>query len=305
MGTFASNVSDETSVDGSKAASQTEIITAGSTSVQPLSDVLAKYYMKANQGVKISVSGGGSGVGKTAAGLDNVDLGAASSALTDTEKATYPDLIQHEIGGSAVVVVVSDELNATMTSATLAGLKGIYANVIQNGTNTGKTYWNDAPGNNKILEAHECTAGGSGTLITVLQREEESGTETEFGKAIGFTIDTSSAVKKAGNAGMKQAIASATTETLGFLDFGFVDTYAAGATVCQVTVEGSYPDKSNIVTTLKGQTGGYPTGLVKHLYYLTYGQPSALEQAFIDFAKAPSSRAYHTEAGTISIYDYM
>ena len=82
MGSFSTQVSKQANAQGAASASQTDILIAGSTTVEPASIVLANDYMTANPGIKITVQGGGSGVGVSAVGQGIVDIGASSSAIS-------------------------------------------------------------------------------------------------------------------------------------------------------------------------------------------------------------------------------
>ena len=58
MGTFSSDVSGEANTGELALASSTEILIAGSTTVQPVSELLAEAYMDDHQGIKVTVQGG-------------------------------------------------------------------------------------------------------------------------------------------------------------------------------------------------------------------------------------------------------
>jgi len=58
---------------------------AGSTTVQPLAEVLAEAFMADNPDVTIEVQGGGSSVGVTSAGEGTVDIGTASRNVKESE----------------------------------------------------------------------------------------------------------------------------------------------------------------------------------------------------------------------------
>ncbi len=295
MGTFSSSVADETSIGDTSGASSAELLVAGSTSVQPLSEILAEGFMKAHQGVKVTVSGGGSDVGIMSAGLDSVDIGSSSKPVSAEYMAKYPNLKQTEIGGSAIVPVVNAAVGAT--GITKNALVQVYTLADANG----KVTIADANADG-IIVASEVTAG---TTTLVFQRADGSGTEDEFAKFLGSAtlISASKAIGKEGNSGMASAIANSATPAIGFVDYGFstqsglvaLGVNNADATTC------IQPTSANIIKSLKGDVTGYP--YVKNLYYITNGEPSALEQSYIDFATAPSSTGYFTQAGVISLYD--
>ena len=117
MGTFSTDVSKQAQTGQVSSASNTEILVAGSTTVQPASILLAQDYEKLHQGIQIDVQGGGSGAGIAAAGQGIADVGASSSALTAANLATYPNLQSYQIGARAVVWIVNSHSLATTTNA--------------------------------------------------------------------------------------------------------------------------------------------------------------------------------------------
>src|SRR5271157_5696277 len=77
MGTFSSDVSKQANANGAGAASQTEIVVAGSTTVDPITQLAAKAYTAKNPGIKITSQAMGSGAGVAAVGNGVADIGAA------------------------------------------------------------------------------------------------------------------------------------------------------------------------------------------------------------------------------------
>ncbi len=72
--------------EGATPPAQTTINISGSTSVQPISEVLSQAYMAMNSGVKIFVQGGGSSAGIKAAQEGAADIGSSSRELKPEEK---------------------------------------------------------------------------------------------------------------------------------------------------------------------------------------------------------------------------
>ena len=75
----------------------------GSTSVDPLMQVLRQAYIDLNPGVEIEISGGGSGTGISEATSGVLDIGMSSRALKDTEKSALEG-IEIALDGVAVIV---------------------------------------------------------------------------------------------------------------------------------------------------------------------------------------------------------
>nr|QNO41800.1 hypothetical protein EABBNKNM_00015 [Methanosarcinales archaeon ANME-2c ERB4]QNO42724.1 hypothetical protein APGODIHH_00013 [Methanosarcinales archaeon ANME-2c ERB4] len=269
MGTFSSDVSEESNTGELTSASSTEILIAGSTTVQPVSELLAEAYMDDHQGVKITVQGGGSGAGVSSTGMNIVDIGAASRDVKSEEAAKYPNIKTHKIGGSAVVVIVH---GTSITNATKAEVNDLYVN----GT------------------------GGSGNLSAITKifdRSEESGTEDTFCKWVGNTTFHSSVEGKSGNAGVLKAVED-TPNSIGFVDFGFADGSDDAEAINLYDGKQYFATKDDIKDQLKDSNKDtYPNKLARPLNYMTNGDPNSMEQAFITFAMSPGAATYFEECG--------
>jgi phosphate transport system substrate-binding protein len=289
MGSFSSDVSDEASASDATAAASTELLIAGSTTVQPVSELLAEAYMKEHSGIKVTVQGGGSGAGITSAELDIIDIGAASKPVDTTTE--HPDLQVHQIGGSAVVVIGGTNVagNTTMTE-----LFNMYDNCTDGTVDI-------------TISSGNITEGGS-TPVTLYQRSEASGTEETFAKYFDGTdfesakdMDESEALGAVGNAGVLAAV-EGNADSIGFVDYGF----AASSDVVNIIGVDGFNDvtKSNIEKALAGDDTAYQTELTRPLNYLTNGNPSTVEQSFINFAMSPAATEYFEEVGYFSIIDF-
>jgi phosphate transport system substrate-binding protein len=251
MGTFSSDVADEAGAGDAKDASSTELLIAGSTTVQPVSELLATAYMAEH-----SV---GEGI---------VDIGAASSLMNAELKAKYPNIQEHQIGGSGVVVIMHD--SGTVTNATKDNLYDVYVD--------------------------GDFAGIAGGITTAYHRAESSGTEETFMSWFGkkeSDVNASTHLKEAeGNAGVLAAVQGDST-SIGFVDHGFAKD-ATGIKILTLYDGKLYTaDETNITTELKDPTGEdtYPNKLTRPLNYLTNGEPSAIEQSFITFATMPGDKS--------------
>ncbi|WP_292463906.1 PstS family phosphate ABC transporter substrate-binding protein [Methanolobus sp.] len=295
LGSFSSDVSSSASAEGAAAGASTQLLIAGSSTVQPVSELLAKDFMKQNSGIKVTVQAGGSGAGITSAKLGIVDIGASSEDV-DTITA-YPELQKHQIGASAVVLIGNGIGNATGTVPSKAQIK---------------TLFESADANGKVSDANLTTAGfnTTGSGATLFQRSETSGTEETFSYFIHGSsktwMDGTKAVGKSGNAGVLAAVES-TTNSIGFVDFGFAES-STGVVILPVdtmTTTVKKDVKSGIKATLKGETSTFPSGLTRPLLYLTNGAPSTIEKSFIDFATQPAQKGYFTQVGYFSMYDIL
>ena len=295
MGTFSSDVSGEANTGELAAASSTEILIAGSTTVQPVSELIAEAYMDDHQGIKVTVQGGGSGAGISSAGMDIVDIGAASRNVKSSEQTKYPDLITHKIGGSAVVVI-ADKTTYDVAPFNVNGNISKDELIMLYNTSDADTLTMD---------------GNIITGITVVQRADASGTEETFEKFLGLTLDDavadtglSTQVSETGNAGVLAKVQD-TTNSIGFVDFGFAD--GADDIVILGIFDGSdfIASKDNIKAELKNEDGtNYVTDLTRPLNYITNGEPTSMEQAFITFAMSPGATEHFEACGYFAITQF-
>lgn len=128
------------------------ITTAGSTSVQPISEVLAEAFQEKHPKVTVNVQGGGSSAGTKAAMTGAADIGAASRKLKESEKSLHCFTIA--LDGIAIVVHPENPVS----DLTLQQIQDIFAGKITN--------WKDV--------------GGNDGAIVPVNREEGSGTRGAF-----------------------------------------------------------------------------------------------------------------------------
>ena len=234
---------------------------AGSTSVQPLAEVMATAFTKKYPKVTVNISGGGSSAGVKAIAAGTVDLGASSRDI----KITEPDVILVCIARDGVAIVVN-EANS-LTGLTIEQVAKIYAGEITN--------WKDV--------------GGADAPITVVSREEGSGTREAFEeyvtgafkkkiKADALFFDSNGAVRSK---------VSSDKNAIGYLSFGYI----AGLKALKV---------NNIDATVENaQNGKYP--IVRRLYFLAKSMPSGIVKEFIDFCRGVEGQKIALDEGYIPL----
>ncbi|WP_207707355.1 phosphate ABC transporter substrate-binding protein [Crassaminicella thermophila] len=230
-----------------------KIVIAGSTSVQPLSDELAAAFMEKYPKVSIEVQGGGSSVGVKSAADKIADIGASSREVKDSEKKL--GLKEYVIAkdGIAVVVNPSNEVE----DLTLEQIKKIFTGEITN--------WKEV--------------GGKDQSITVVSREEGSGTRGAFieitkveeKNAEGKKVDktTVNALVQPSTGAVKQTVAN-TPNAIGYISMGALD-----KAVKAVKVEGVE------ATEATAKAGTYK--IARPFLYLTNGEESEVVKAYIEF----------------------
>jgi phosphate transport system substrate-binding protein len=222
---------------------------AGSTTVQPLAEVLAEAFMELNPDLVIEIQGGGSSVGVTSAGEGTVDIGNASRAIKDSEFETFPDLQVFTIARDGIAIVTNP--GTELPSLSVAQVRDIFAGEITNFSEV----------------------GGPDASITVVSREEGSGTRAAFEELVmeyeGEKVITENALLQQSNGQVRTTVAT-TPNTIGYLSFGFLD-----ESTSPVPIDGVEPTVENV------KNDSYP--IARPLNMLTQGAPNELAQAFLGF----------------------
>lgn len=235
---------------------------AGSTSVQPFSEVLAEEFMAKNKGVQINVQGGGSSVGIEAAVTGAAQIGASSRAVKAEETAKGLTATIIALDGIAVVVNPAN----TLTGLTTEQVMNIYLGNIKN--------WNEV--------------GGPDAVITVVTREEGSGTRDAFSEIVlakkdiikTAIVQNSTGAVRTTVAGDKNAI-------------GYVSLSSLNQEVKALDINGAAANEANV------KAGTYK--IQRPFIYVTKGAPSGLAQAFIDYVLSPEGQQLIVEEGAFSI----
>jgi phosphate transport system substrate-binding protein len=234
---------------------------AGSTSVQPLSEELAKAFMTVNPQVKINVAGGGSGAGVKAAQSGTADIGAASRELENEEKPTVKYLAI-AMDGIAVIVHKDNRIE----DLTLENIAKIFTGEI--------TDWSDL--------------GGEKGTIHVFNREEGSGTRGAFEDIV---IGDSAFTDKAGIQNSTGAVRTAVAGDISGI--GYISLGGLNDEIKALKVEGVEATLSNV------QSGKYK--ISRPFNYMTQHEPEGLTKAYIDYVLSAEGQAIVKENGFIPI----
>jgi len=249
---------DEISADGLSG----QIQIAGSTTVQPLSEVLAEAFMADNPGVTIEVQGGGSSVGITSAGEGTVAIGNASRNVKESEFEEFPELQVYTIAYDGIAVVTNPDLE--LPSLSLSQVKAIFAGEITN---------------------YE-EVGGADAEIIVVSREEGSGTRAAFEELVMESGEEAGEISEDAllqqSNGQIRTTVSTTPNAIGYISFGFLD-----ESVNIVSIDGFEPSVANV------KNGSYP--VFRPLNMLTNGDPDPLAKAFLDFILSAEGQAIVAE----------
>jgi len=240
------------------------ITEAGSTTVQPLAELLADGYMQKHPEVQVTIGGGGTAQGITSVNTGLVDIGAASREL----KADDPQLVKHLLARDGIAIITSPD--NPVDGLTKDEIRQIFGGIIKN--------WS--------------AVGGPNAAIRVIVREEGSGTRAAFEEMVMAKPEpavqiTSTALQQNTNVGVKTYVAG-NEYAIGFISFGYIDN-----TVKALAIDGVEATEEN------AKNGIYP--IVRPLYFLTKEAPTGLVKQFIDFCLSAEGQATVAEEGYISI----
>jgi len=225
------------------------IAIAGGTAHIPVMNDAAKNIMTVNPGIRITVEGGGSGVGVQKVGEGLADIGNTGRALSEQEIAKY-GLKSFAFALDGVAAAVHPENPVSDLSP--QQLRDIFAGSITN--------WK--------------AVGGMDAPIHLFCRDEASGTREVFWEKLlkkGPVAATANIV--ASNGAMKVAI-SQDKNAIGYVGIGHVD-----QSLKALKLEGIATTQENAMN------GSYP--VVRKLYMNTRGEPSKLVGTFIDYVMGP------------------
>ncbi len=236
---------------------------AGGTAHIPVMKEAAQLIMNENPEIRITIAGGGSGVGIKQVGEGIIDIGNAGRKATDKEIATYNlHMLKWAIDGVGVVVNPKN----SVTSLTTGQLQDIFS---------GKTVnWKEL--------------GGEDREINLYDRDAASGTRSVFwAKALKKADVSKKANVVVSNGAMKTAIAG-DPYGIGYVSVGHIDT-----TVVPVALDGVVPNLETV------KNGTY--GVARGLYSLTKGEPKGLSKLFLDFLISPTGQKIAVDKGFIAV----
>jgi phosphate transport system substrate-binding protein len=251
-------------------ASARDVTVSGSSTVMPLAEVAAEEFNVQQKDYVVTVSAGGTGAGILGIAERKIDIAMASREVTEDERQRFGDSFEEFLVGlDGISLAVSDEVY-------LAGVKGLNRQQVRDIYSGNITNWKEL--------------GGPDADIYVISREEGSGTRDNFNEVVLGSRDAETPgvdTVAMGGAEVKTAI-SGSDKAIGYLGFNYLGSGVAG-----IAFNGVMPNYDNIKLDLYE--------LHRHLYFYTFGKPSAGAQAFIDFVRGPQGQKIATEEGFIPI----
>jgi phosphate transport system substrate-binding protein len=230
------------------AAGSYTVTVAGSTSVNPLMELLVAEYAKVRPNVKFNISATGSGDGIKSAVAGTCEIGMSSRELSPAEKGSGLEELTIAVDGIAVVV----NKGSPVSNLNREQIKDIY---------TGKV---------RRWEELGSAAGSKSGGIAVVSREPGSGTRSAFEELLGFQDQLVNGAVEFDGTGAIKAELSRNADAIGYISLGSVD-----STVKSISVDGVEASTANVVS------GNYK--IARPFILLTKGSLNAEVKAFLDW----------------------
>jgi len=243
-----------------------DITIKGSTTVLPIAQITAEVFMERHPDVKISVQGGGSGIGIAGIIDGTCDIGDSSRSMKEQElsnavsKNVNPKANLVAMDGLAVVVHPSNKL----TGLTKNQVKDIYIGKISD--------WS--------------ALGGGTQKIVVISRDSASGTFESFGE---MALDKQKVRPDALMQASNQAVASTVPKTPGAI--GYVGLGYLSSRVKALALNGVMPSRETVLNN--------KYKLARPLFMYTNGSPQGVVKDFLDFVLSAEGQRLVEETGFV------
>ena len=246
----------------------------GSDTVLPLAQKEAESYMKSNKTAKVTVTGGGSGVGLAALIDGTTDIGMSSRKMKMTEKIKISDAGKSSketiIAYDALAVVVNP--SNKVAQLTRDQLEGIFTGKIKN--------WKEV--------------GGDDMTIVVYSRESSSGTYEFFKEHVMNNKNYASSVLSMPATGSIVQSISQTKGAIGYVGYAYVE---KDVKALKVSFDKGKTFVSPSLETAKDKS--YPITRPLYYYYLSTAEKAV--KPFIDYCLSAEGQKIVQEVGYVPL----
>lgn len=246
------------------------VVIKGSTTVLPVAQGTLEAFMKANPGVQMSLSGGGSGEGIKALIDKTTDIATSSREIKDKEvelaKSKGVNPVAHVVAYDAIIPVVHPKNK--VSNLTIDQLSQIYQGNITN--------WKEV--------------GGDDLKIVVISRDSSSGT---FESWDHFVMKKAKVTPRAQMLASNGALVTAVAKNkyaIAYLGIGYVNKSVKPLQVNGVT--------ASIQTAMSKE---YPFS--RELYMYTNGEPQGQTAKYISFVKSADGQKIVAREGFVPLAD--
>ncbi|MDI6761593.1 MAG: phosphate ABC transporter substrate-binding protein [Thermodesulfobacteriota bacterium] len=239
--------------------SKAGITVAGSTSVEPFAELLAEEYMHLYPRSYIYVQGGGSTAGIEAVRSGVAHIGMSSRHLTPKEKDLHAVMIAQD----AIAIIVHPK--NPVQDLSLQKIRDMFSGKIKN--------WKELGGNDRII-----------TLVT---REEGSGTREAFQKMVMEKDEIAlEALVQDSNGAIRQVVAG-DPNAVGYISLGLVN-----EKVKALKISGVEPASNSIMA------GKYT--MVRPFLLVFHGELMGEAKSFLEFVMSPEAQKLLSKEGLVT-----
>ena len=245
----------------------------GSDTVLPLAQKESESYMKLHPNTKVTVTGGGSGVGISALMSSTTDIAMASRKMKFDEKAKFQQAgkmqVEKTIAYDALAVVVNPANK--VSQLTRKQLEDIFTGKITN--------WKQV--------------GGVDMTIVVYSRETSSGTYEFFKEHVLMNKNYKSSILSMPATGAIIQSVSQTKGAIGYVGLAYVNKDVKALKV-------SYDGKNYVGPSFENaKNKTYP--IVRPLFFYYEKKSAPKVSSFIDYVLSPAGQKIVTEVGYIPV----
>lgn len=237
------------------------LVVGGSTSVYEVAVILAEQFMEINPGVVVETHSQGSTAGIVGANEGTYDIGMSSRDLSGDEPGW--GLREFLICKDAIAPIVHRD--NPVVNLTMDQLRQIFLGEITN--------WSEV--------------GGSDLPITVIIREDGSGTRDAWEDIIHEDIDPVPTLILTGTGGVKSGVAGDPSA------ISYITVAALDESVRALQVNGVEPTADAVL--------GGKYAIARPYLFLTKDDPSPLAQKFIDFVLGPEGQSMLEDEGMVRV----
>ncbi|MCI2425009.1 phosphate ABC transporter substrate-binding protein [Candidatus Acetothermia bacterium] len=237
------------------------LVIGGSTTVYVVTVLLAERFMEKYPDIRVETHSVGSTAGIVGANEGTFDIGMSSRWLRGDEPGWGLTEFVVYMDGLAPIVHPTNPVR----DLTMKQLKKIFIGEITN--------WKEV--------------GGKDMPITVIIREEGSGARGAFEDIVHEDIDPAPTLILVGTGGVRAGVAGDPSA------ISYITPVAVDETVRALTVDGVEAIAANVLA------GTFP--IIRPALFLTKGEPSPLEQKFIDWVLGPEGQQMLEEMGLVRV----
>lgn len=252
----------------------------GSDTVLPVSQEGAEVYMKLNPNARVTVTGGGSGVGISALMDGTTDIAMASRSIKFNEKMKISrsgkQLREAVVAYDALAVIVNP--NNPITHLTRKQLEAIFRGKVTN--------WN------QVTDLYTGKRGPDLKII-VYSRETSSGTYEFFKTSVLHEKNYMAGVLSMPATGAVIQSVSQTRGAIGYVGMAYV---SKNVKAVKVSYDGKHFVYPNMDT---GRRRIYP--IIRELYYYYTADKAGVVEPFIRFLLSPEGRKIVMKSGYVPV----